>query len=559
MAIISIFFKVYMQTRFDPTVLSTLTEFNQGLIYGFNPEPSTNEQLGNVSIKEALTSSTGQYQDLYLAYQWLQDSILPNIRSQGLDGIDEMVFLGWMKKIHGFIAQTLTSVNYPDSNDPHSQGAGQFTKDFIMRWRSSYSIMAVVNNYLNGALNSKTAIIELQKYNVDKQKSTAFLKALNCANTTPNTILAQSERNWIDRFSQGSPLYFYATSKLAVLYHSKSEKLTEAQREAINAVVLLPIPPTLIPAKMKELAVNTLVEWKKLHNELSQGTTDLKKVAAFLAKFFYEFNNIHPFENANKRTSCCIMNLMLRSLNLPSILLRLPQERFENNPQSTVAFNSMSTTLDPMTALIESRIQQGLKQPFHHARMQELNSLQCRKSSIILTLLSNHPKFNLNNALRSVPPVRTLENSSLSEFDRLIASKIPFEQATVAHLSTCLASLNQKATVSKAAQSSVDTMFKTPESKEEQIQKKMEELTSVKFWKKKGTDANLQIWREFESKEEAVETQDKLSSYKPLLEVTLSRRSDNNKPVLLCKTIQIDPLLAAKPLATNTKGFRVEA
>jgi prophage maintenance system killer protein len=541
-----------MHSRFDPTILHNLTQFNHGLVYGFQPESSTNEQLGRASLEEMLRCSTGQYEDLFLAYQYLQDSVLPQLDEHGLDGVDETVFLGWMKTVHRLIAKSLTEANYSDPQDPHSQGAGSYTQDFIIRWRVPNEIMTLLYNYIIGTMSNKIAAQNLQlEFGIKKADAMAFLQSIDCAKKCPNIILAQSERDWLDRFSEGGPEYFYTMSKLAVLYHGKSQKLTEAHRQAIYVVAQLGLPPTLISAKMKELATNTVNKWKELQLELAGVEPNVKKIASFLTEFFSEFNKIHPFENANKRTSCCIMNLMLRSFKLPSILVKLPQEYLEEKPVSSAAFKSMDTNLLPMMKLIESRIQQELRQPFSHPRMQEFNRLQCRKADLILTIIAQYPKYNVVHALGSIPRIPQIINKQLSKFDQQIESQISSEETTISFLSKWLQDLDNKAARPKTDLSLAGTLFQAPESIEDSVRSKLEQVSSVKLWKKKGSDRELQLWREFESKEEAVTTHEVLSKYKTMMEVTLSKRADNQKNVILCKNIQIDAFLKSSLVSTE--------
>jgi len=88
--------------KFD---LTQLKEFNPALVYEFDPEASI-QQLERNTL-EYLLHETGQYEDMFNAYLYAQDTILPAIAQTSIANITPEQCLNWLNELHFLIARSI--------------------------------------------------------------------------------------------------------------------------------------------------------------------------------------------------------------------------------------------------------------------------------------------------------------------------------------------------------------------------------------------------------------------------------------------------------------------
>ncbi len=71
--------RVRMHTKLETfqDKLKQLTEFNQALVYGFEPETSRGAILGSPSLEDTLYPAVRQYGDMLKGYLFAQKILLP--------------------------------------------------------------------------------------------------------------------------------------------------------------------------------------------------------------------------------------------------------------------------------------------------------------------------------------------------------------------------------------------------------------------------------------------------------------------------------------------------
>lgn len=63
--------------------LQQLTEFNEALVYGFEPESSLPSTLRLGTIEETIFTKAPQYTDMLNAYLYAQNTVIPSIKEMG--------------------------------------------------------------------------------------------------------------------------------------------------------------------------------------------------------------------------------------------------------------------------------------------------------------------------------------------------------------------------------------------------------------------------------------------------------------------------------------------
>lgn len=139
-----------------------------------------------------------------------------------------------------------------------------------------------------------------------------------------------------------------ALNKLSSAYNLG--QLSTTEKNIVDKIVKVCMLPPHIPEAMNQWANETITQY---HN---CDPVNLDQVCDFLTNTFYKLTEIHPFGNANNRTATCLMNIFLRSLGYPSILLSYPGGRDNKNSQYQKAFAEIDSSLLPLKALIHDRI-----------------------------------------------------------------------------------------------------------------------------------------------------------------------------------------------------------
>lgn len=329
--------------------IEQLIDFNPALIYGFDPEspPHTmikpqDEGIFSVEIE--------QHVDLLNAYLYAQNTILPFIKENSLDKITPEQLLAWVCQLHAFIGKSLLNADGLKS--------GVYNDQEIVRWQQTCTSVPDLYNFMDNIRRTPHAS-ELfinsysQKYKLDISTCTVF---------------ASITKRYHDQFISKHPELAFFKGRSADMVNEivnsfrvaiRNGELSNDEQKAIQQVVQFGTPVDQIPSEMNRFAKNVLDQWKNLRK-----INALEEQAQILAEIFYQLTSIHPFPNANGRTATCLINIILKTINLPDIILRFPGQR---NLFSSAYEKSMSVILDtrePFAKHIANCIKLAKKTPY---------------------------------------------------------------------------------------------------------------------------------------------------------------------------------------------------
>jgi prophage maintenance system killer protein len=364
---------------------SKLTEFNAAIIYNFEPEaPPASLDNAPLRIEDTLFPKCRQYQELFEAYLYVQNEILPGVRAAA-ESIDTEQFLTYIKKTHTIMCKSLVKMLDPEAL------SGEYISNSVSRWNAGYMISMEFVGYFNESRSSsykKSFIAHLvAQYGVDPEEISNFIilvdkikskREFNLTHTQElNLLNTPLERQFIAGMR--------SLKKVELAYHSES--LSLEQKNTIKKVVIFCMPPEKISAAMSAYAEKTLAKFKTCNKD------DLDEITAFLADLFYGLTDIHPFTNGNGRVATCMMNMFLRLFNRPSILLRLPGEKENASSLYSRTMNQMSDSRELLQLLIKTRIAEAERTSFSNPAIRQKISYQINSFEVIQRIISNHESF----------------------------------------------------------------------------------------------------------------------------------------------------------------------
>ncbi len=364
--------------------LSSLTEFNKGLVYGFEPEGSPKGLAGSGLLEDYLYHVTGQHRDVLQAYLFAQEVVLPELK-KGVDKLTPEKLLHWIKQIHQRIAHTLLL--------PFDVQSGEYYQSAVLRWEPGYLIIGNIALFLSRRYpgNGVEAFAEAcsKELEVNKNELTAFVKLLleKFANDTSIQLTREQKmdlQNEDQRLVKGLAMIM----KMTTVYHS--DYFNNDEKEIIKRIVTVCLPPEQVPAAMENYAADFVKEIQ------SVDANALDSIANFIAERFFELTEIHPFPNGNGRTATCLMNILLRAYNQPSILLRYPNERHNPNSSYTRAFDAIAESRDLFKAHIKQRILDESKTPYSNEKLQKTIELRVSMALICKRIETKHPSSDIN-------------------------------------------------------------------------------------------------------------------------------------------------------------------
>lgn len=285
--------------------LSELKEFNPALVYGFVAEDPQFHDYPKGSVAMILHIA-GQLRDMQNAYFYAQDTILVDIRKNGLKTITPEKLGSWLNQLHTLIAKTIAEEAYTTP--------GVYCSE-ICRWKGK-----------EGA--NHEFILQLSYGKAD-------LSALARDNGFEKSTVEEFAKLFNNLFKKHGRSAF---DKLLELH--QNNKLTPEERRASDHIFFMAFPAE----KLKMLMTVFLAEFAKKWQECDPKSDD---EIAKLASYAYTkiAGKIHPYFNANGRLATEIVNIILRSFNKPSILVRYPHER--HDPKSAYQITLKNADKDP--------------------------------------------------------------------------------------------------------------------------------------------------------------------------------------------------------------------
>lgn len=502
--------------------LSKLSEFNHALVYSFEPESSPQRLAGSQTYEDALYPEAGQYHDMLDAYLYAQENILPLIKKEGIKNIKPETLIQWVKKLHSHLGKTLLQI--------HDKQAGEFTQEFILRWHKGNQLVDHFIYYLAGLHPHKprSSFVSFlnEDFGLDKQATSNFISLLEKIADDKTYTIHESQIPYIN-YKHPAIHGIIAINKLATAYNL--DQLTYEQKKIVNNIVKICMLPKLIPAAMEQWAGTTVCKLSELD------TNDIGKVTEFLTFVFYELTEIHPFANANGRTATCLINLFLRAFDYPSIVLRHPGERKNQNSQYQQAFAQIDSSLLPLQKLIHTRIVEAQKDVFEDKKLKKLIEIRVGFSDLLQQIKRKHPTFDVNRFQQ--------ESAGAPE------TKMALEMENLVDASTFLlsAALTKLAQIEKKLDNEKQKklmMFQPAPLDRQQIPAILDavkKITGLEGWKQNANSGV--IWLEFPDMDmqKARKAASKLEQTKAL-RVTVAPRLDNKIPVLKCENIDYQKL-----------------
>ncbi len=613
-------YKVHTKSESFQDKLQQLTQFNQALIYGFDPEKSHREELGSQTYQDVLFPRIGQFEDMLAGYLFAQNKLLPVFSKT--EELDELSFINSIKQLHGYLGSTLFALAQEKS--------GEFYQQQVLRWKVNltyqltFSILSgITYPSLNGK-NPLSLLIELltTELSLSEKQVRQFVTLLQRLKNHSTIIPRASQKEFIDSAltntkekhlsSEGKSKLAAAHAatitieKLAVAY--LSNKLSAEERALVSKIVTICRDPEDIPKLMDAFAKNTLANWRKCNKK------DIKEVSQFLAEMFYQFTDIHPFGNANGRTAGCLVNVFLISIGLPSILMRNPGERNDSSSSFSQAINAINQSREPLANHIYQRILEAQSQPFVDNILAETISLRCKMAHQLKSLQSEYPQIDINDyrmtmcqcaedAISEYPTNEYRSLFSLNKFLRFLTqeenrleqslskemAKVTSSTSTTTSTSTQPVQLkggfftsvktegNKAQDAAKAEKCSDQSLSKGKTTvtgfigtttltagEMEQLKQDLSSLTNTGGWKISSKN-HLDSWMETPNETEA-ESVSKLLKAAGVGNVTKKKRSDNNQiHVVICSNINLSELKnkiksnnAAEAVAPNSAEAEVK-
>jgi hypothetical protein len=364
--------------------LEQITLFNNALIYGFDPEVSQ-QQFDNLNTVEYLLHGARQHQDMFNAYFYAQEDILPAIKEIGIANITPEQLIKWFNQVHLFTAATLAKDN--------GVTAGEFTQRQVLRWHNGGQIGDILNRFLSGLLPSYVGLPQLtqqlvKEYDINADIASKFLQLLLKIQDNHGITIPEDQRPYIDSNSP-SRKGTLTLHKLVALSHTN--QLATEERAVVEKIVKICLPPAKYPQAMAEFANDLLAAWRNCD------PTDIDQIARLVQTAFYGITEIHPYFNGNGRTATCFLNVILRSLERPSILMRYPSESEDANSSYSQAIKHINTRPELLVQHIKNRIQETeAKGDYTNQELAEIIMLRVKCSEVILAIKNKFPDYQIN-------------------------------------------------------------------------------------------------------------------------------------------------------------------
>lgn len=330
--------------------LKQLKEFNPAIVYLFEPEVSITLPFGEQSWRQMFYLCS-QQNDMLATYLFVQEKILSMVRNKSIfHRMSAQHIISWLNQIHQKIAYSL-------SNDYNEQ-PGKFTEGALIQWHYGNFMMDLYGTYIDGdhtpytdfhsyILNyikihqNRIALTEDQIESAVKFYKLLFVMKIDGASSVSSeNVNLQSKLKW--------PNLSKALHGLRNAYHAND--LSAEEKNTVEKNVKFFLEFSERQKLMQEFAAELIDRWKQCD---PNNIDEVIKLAYFV---FFNITENHPYFNGNGRTATCFMNLVLRSMNKPSILLRNPGESENSASSYSQAIREIKTNPSIFMRHIKARI-----------------------------------------------------------------------------------------------------------------------------------------------------------------------------------------------------------
>lgn len=539
-----------------------LKKINPAIIYTFMPESSLKGEQGSQLLEDTFLPAIEQIKDLFSAYEYGEEHILPFIQSQGISSITPELFLTWLKTIHLLVGETLVK-----NMGSHSH-SGVYTDVPILHWNHGGEVTEQIELHMIGKQTRKASVANMLQLQVPTKDSIAFFNVFDKARLLSNITFSPAQELAIVRSGQkkGSLAYDYVISLHKLMAAYNADRLTTDERLAVNKIIKICTPVEKISASMEAYAVRTVQGWKACDPQ------DLRSVAHFISESMYQLIDIHPFVNANKRTGSCMMMFMLVSFGLPSIVLKGFNDgsgnSIEEDPQFSLASDQFSKTRAPLVELILKRITSERQRPFSSPKREELVTIRTQATYLFRQIMAEYPSYDINKWYATIqrPLIDSCPDSILLTGDQVQLS-IWVLKRLVLKLEQCKAELQQKAQAQpKATVPQHLAMQPNRSEKEKDMSDKEKDEVVAIFerisglhggWKRNYTGGNLKIWYDFNTEADANQCKEifnNLAKSKVLKRTLIHKDATKDAPkkvIFMCAEVNVKALLSINQCGLN--------
>lgn len=359
--------------------LSQLTAFNQALVYAFEPEASMARLQGSESFKDTIYPEAGQHLDVFDAYLYAQDVILPQIKAIGIDNITEQMLLSWILEIHKRIAKHLLS--------EYGLKPGEYTAMEPERWQQGMNVVFSVYDLINNNVSfdkhaQKFVKSYASEHKLDIKTCELFVAIIKSAREE----VKREYKKPINPLVRDPAFVTNVIEKIKTL--RRKNKLSEIEQNALDEIVIFCMPADEVPAAMQDFAKATLERWKQCANSHPH------KIAELIAETFYQLTSIHPFPNGNGRVATCVVNIILKSLGFADILVRIPGDRNNATSSYSKAMACIAKTRSLFVEHIHHCIEIAKHKPYQNSKLARATELRINFYLKCLDL-EKYPGFNI--------------------------------------------------------------------------------------------------------------------------------------------------------------------
>ena len=374
---------------FDPKTLAD--EFDPAIISFFE-----HENVGDQPPFEMLLTAYAQYADLLSAYQFAKDVVLPFIRANGRNAITATILLNWLDQAHARIAASLGKAA--------GFTAGQYSEAQVFRWHWGMLTQDIIFEFLTGK-NHRDEIFKLAlKNGLAKDKALALINVLEKIRDLKQFELAIKASRMI--FSEADQHTLGAT-KLAGAYHHRL--LSKNELASLDDLVVICRPPEEYPQAMKEFAARFVAQWARCDASNDEQLAHLHWAA------YQGIGGIHPYGNGNGRLATWLMNVINRSLDKPSFLMREKGERFNAKSDYSLAIENIDKNPDIFKKHVLRKIQKATSEG-HAESVLEYDIVMKRHEiyRLLLRIQSKSTQHNLNQLAHVV--LTSVQDNAAKQF-----------------------------------------------------------------------------------------------------------------------------------------------
>ncbi len=347
----------------DPQLLdpnSIADEFDPAIVTLFQ-----HEGFSGLSPLDLRLTYFGQYFDMLNAYLYAKESVLPQIRKDGIKAITPKQVLTWLNEGHARIAASMAG--------PAEMVAGTYTTIQVVRWEWGADIQDDVDYFIGGDDSRRAKIVErAHKYEVPPAMLEKILTLL--IKVRQSKLPLDIEKHCMS-LPEAVRQAAIGQNKLHFNYFQK--KFSADELLTLRELVVICIPPEKYTGAMNEVAQKIVREWHACD------VTNEQQVAELILTAYKGVAGVHPYANGNGRLATWLMNVILRSLNLPSILMREKGDKQNLNSTYSQAIKQIDSNPD----IFKNHILARLKKVKTEGRTVHVNEYEMIKARLEVYLI----------------------------------------------------------------------------------------------------------------------------------------------------------------------------